>query len=249
MLKNLGVPRSRAFRCTWAAEEAGLPYEVDPIGFLPGFKLERSVSGNPNNKIPAIVDHEPIGGGAPVAIFESAAILIYLAEKSGRLMPQDARGRYDVIKWTVFQAASIGPMFGQMAYFHDYAEPKMPAALDRYENEVRRLYKVLERRLGETDYLAGAYSIADIAVWPWIQAARQEQRFEDYPNLRRWYDAISGRPAEPRRRVDGQPHGGVRRLWAPGEAGPAARPLRRRRRVRRCRWRRCARPGWVDETP
>ena len=110
-------------------------------------------------------------------------------------MPQDVHGRYEVMKWTIFQGASIGPMFGQMAYFHDYAEPRMPAALERYENEVRRLYKVLERRLGEAEYLASAYSIADIAVWPWIQPARQEQRFEDYPNLKRWHDAIAARPA------------------------------------------------------
>jgi GST-like protein len=111
------------------------------------------------------------------------------------LMPGDLRGRYDVMKWVIFQGASIGPMFGQMAYFHDYAEPKMPVALDRYENEVRRLYRVLERRLGEAEYLAGGYSIADIAVWPWIQPARQEQRLEDYPNLGRWYEAIAARPA------------------------------------------------------
>jgi GST-like protein len=189
-------PTSNGRKITIMLHEVALPYTIIPVNFKIGEQYAPDfVAINPNNKIPAIVDHEPIGGGAPLAIFESAAILIYLAEKSGRLMPQDARGRYDVIKWTVFQAASIGPMFGQMAYFHDYADPKMPAALDRYENEVRRLYKVLERRLGEADYLAGDYSIADIAVWPWIQPARQEQRFEDYPNLKRWYDAIAARPA------------------------------------------------------
>jgi len=150
---------------------------------------------NPNSKIPAIVDRAPAGGGEPVTIFESVAILIYLAEKTGKLMPRDLHGRYDVMKWAFFQAANIGPMFGQMAYFHDYAEPKLPAALDRYENEVRRLYNVLERRLGEAEYLAGDYSIADIAVWPWIQPARQEQRFEDYPSLRRWHESIAARRA------------------------------------------------------
>ena len=189
-------PTSNGRKITIMLHEVALPYTIIPVNFKIGEQYAPDfLAINPNNKIPAIVDHEPIGGGAPLAIFESAAILIYLAEKSGRLMPQDARGRYDVIKWTVFQAASIGPMFGQMAYFHDYAEPKMPAALDRYENEVRRLYKVLERRLGEANYLAGDYSIADIAVWPWIQPTRQEQRFEDYPNLKRWYDAIAARPA------------------------------------------------------
>ena len=189
-------PTSNGRKITIMLHEVELPYTIIPVNFKIGEQYAPDfVAINPNSKIPAIVDREPIGGGAPLAIFESAAILIYLAEKSGKLMPQDARGRYDVIKWTVFQAASIGPMFGQMAYFHDYAEPKLPAALDRYENEVRRLYKVLERRLGEVDYLAGAFSIADIAVWPWIQPARQEQRFEDYPNLKRWYDAVAVRPA------------------------------------------------------
>ena len=189
-------PTSNGRKITIMLHEVELPYTIIPVNFKIGEQYAPEFMAiNPNSKIPAIVDHEPIGGGAPVTVFESAAILIYLAEKSGRLMPQDARGRYEVIKWTVFQAASIGPMFGQMAYFHDYAEPKMPAALERYENEVRRLYTVLERRLGEAAYLAGNYSIADIAVWPWIQPARQEQRFEDYPSLRRWYDAIAARPA------------------------------------------------------
>ena len=189
-------PTSNGRKITIMLHEVELPYNIIPVNFKSGEQYEPGfLEINPNNKIPAIVDRDPIGGGAPVTIFESVAILIYLAEKSGRLMPSDARGRYEVIKWTVFQAASIGPMFGQMAYFHDYAEPQMPAALDRYENEVRRLYKVLERRLGEAAYLAGDYSVADIAVWPWIQPARQEQRFEDYPNLTRWYDAIAARPA------------------------------------------------------
>ena len=189
-------PTSNGRKITIMLHEVELPYTIIPVNFKIGEQYAASfLTINPNNKIPAIVDHDPIGGGAPVTIFESVAILIYLAEKSGRLMPSDARGRYDVIKWAVFQAASIGPMFGQMAYFHDYAEPSMPAALDRYENEVRRLYTVLERRLGEAAYLAGDYSVADIAVWPWIQPARQEQRFEDYPNLTRWYDSIAARPA------------------------------------------------------
>ena len=189
-------PTSNGRKITIMLHEVALPYTVIPVNFKTGEQYAVDyLAINPNSKIPAIIDREPIGGGAPITVFELVAILIYLAEKAGRLMPADARGRTEVIKWAVFQAASIGPMFGQMAYFHDYAEPKMPAALDRYENEVRRLYKVLERRLGEAPYLAGDYSIADIAVWPWIQPARQEQRFEDYPNLERWYDAIAARPA------------------------------------------------------
>jgi GSH-dependent disulfide-bond oxidoreductase len=189
-------PTSNGRKITIMLHEVELPYNIIPVNFKIGEQYAPDfLKINPNSKIPAIVDHDPIGGGEPLAIFESVAILIYLAEKTGRLMPRDARGRYQVMTWAIFQAASVGPMFGQMAYFHDYAEPRMPAALDRYENEVRRLYKVLDRRLGEAEYLAGDYSIADIAVWPWIQPARQEQRFEDYPNLKRWYDAVAARPA------------------------------------------------------
>ena len=189
-------PTSNGRKITIMLHEVALPYTIIPVNFKTGEQYAAEyLAINPNSKIPAIVDHEPIGGGVPITVFESVAILVYLAEKSGKLMPADARRRYEVMTWAVFQAASIGPMFGQMAYFHDYAEPKLPAALERYENEVRRLYKVLERRLGDAAYLAGEYSIADIAVWPWIQPARQEQRFEDYPNLKRWYDAIAARPA------------------------------------------------------
>ena len=189
-------PTSNGRKITIMLHEVELPYSIIPVNFKTGEQYAPEfLRINPNNKIPAIVDHDPIGGGAPITVFESVAILMYLAEKSGRLMPADPHGRYEVIKWAVFQAASIGPMFGQMAYFHDYAEPRMPAALDRYENEVRRLYKVLDRRLSEAACLAGDYSIADIAVWPWIQPARQEQRFEDYPHLKRWYDAVAARPA------------------------------------------------------
>jgi GSH-dependent disulfide-bond oxidoreductase len=173
-------PTSNGRKITIMQHEVALPYTIIPVNFKTGEQYAAEyLAINPNSKIPAIVDHEPIGGGVPITVFESVAILVYLAEKSGKLMPADARGRYEVMTWAVFQAASIGPMFGQMAYFHDYAEPKLPAALERYENEVRRLYKVLERRLGDAAYLAGEYSIADIAVWPWIQPVRQEQRFED----------------------------------------------------------------------
>jgi GST-like protein len=189
-------PTSNGRKITIMLHEVELPYNIIPVNFKIGEQYAPEfLRINPNNKIPAIVDHAPVGGGAPITIFESVAILMYLAEKAGKLMPGDARHRYDVIKWAVFQAASIGPMFGQMAYFHDYAEPKIPAALDRYENEVRRLYKVIDCRLGEAEYLAGDYSIADIAVWPWVQPVRQEQQIEDYPNLKRWYDAIAARPA------------------------------------------------------
>jgi GST-like protein len=189
-------PTSNGRKITIMLQEVELPYNIIPVNFKIGEQYgPEFLKLNPNNKIPAIVDHNPAGGGRPLPIFESVAILLYLAEKSGRLMPRDLHGRYEVMKWAIFQAASIGPMFGQMAYFHDYAEVKVPHALDRYENEVRRIYKVLERRLREAEYLAGDYSIADIAVWPWIQPARQEQSFENFPNLKRWYDAVAARPA------------------------------------------------------
>jgi GSH-dependent disulfide-bond oxidoreductase len=189
-------PTSNGRKITIMLHEVALPYTIIPVNFRVGEQYAPEyLHINPNSKIPAIIDRAPSGGGAPITLFESVAILIYLAEKSGKLMPHDLQGRYDVMKWAIFQAASIGPMFGQMAYFHDYAEPTMTAALERYANEVRRLYGVLEHRLGEAEYLAGDYSIADIAVWPWIQPARQERRFEDYPNLGRWHDAIAARPA------------------------------------------------------
>ena len=189
-------PTSNGRKITIMLHEVELPYNIIPVNFKIGEQYEPDfLKLNPNNKIPAILDHNPAGGGRPLPVFESVAILIYLAEKSGRLMPRDLHGRYEVMKWAIFQAASVGPMFGQMAYFHDYAEVKVPHALNRYENEVRRIYKVLERRLCEAEYLAGEYSIADIAVWPWIQPARQEQSFDNFPNLKRWYDSVAARPA------------------------------------------------------
>lgn len=189
-------PTSNGRKITIMLHEVELPYTIIPVNFRTGEQYGPDyLRINPNNKIPAIVDRAPAGGGEPVTVFESVAILMYLAEKSGRLIPRDLRGRYEAIEWSIFQSANIGPMFGQMAYFHDYAEPKVPAALARYENEVRRLYGVLERRLGEAEYLAGDYSIADIAVWPWIQPARQERSFDDYPNLSRWHRSIAARPA------------------------------------------------------
>ena len=127
-------PTSNGRKITIMLHEVELPYTIIPVNFKIGEQYAPDyLAINPNSKIPAIVDRDPIGGGAPITVFELVAILIYLAEKSGQLMPSDARGRYDVMKWAVFQAASIGPMFGQMAYFHDYAEPNMPAALARYE--------------------------------------------------------------------------------------------------------------------
>jgi len=177
-------------------EELGLAYRVHPINiskdeqFTPDF-----LKISPNNKIPAIVD--PDGpDGQPIAVFESGAILLYLAEKTGRLMPRDPRGRYEALQWLMWQMGGFGPMLGQAHHFRRFAKEQIAYAIDRYSNEARRLYDVLDRRLGEVDYVAGDYSVADIATFPW--AARHEWQgiaLEDFPNVKRWYDAIAARPA------------------------------------------------------
>ncbi|MCC7049592.1 MAG: glutathione S-transferase family protein, partial [Alphaproteobacteria bacterium] len=150
---------------------------------------------SPNNKMPAIVDHDA-PDGKPLAIFESGAILMYLAETSGRFMPKDLRGRYEVIQWLMFQMGGIGPMLGQAHHFRQYAPEKLDYAVNRYTNEAKRLYGVLDRRLGEAPYLAGDYSIADMAVFPWIRPyERQGQKLDDFPNVKRWFQAIDARPA------------------------------------------------------
>lgn len=178
-------------------EEIGEPYKVIPVDIGAGdqFKLE-FLRISPNNKIPAIVDHEG-PDGRPHTIFESGAILIYLAEKSSQLMPSDLDGRLAVMQWLMFQMGHIGPMLGQAHHFRKYAPEKLPYAIDRYTNEARRLYGVLDRRLGVARYLAGDdYSIADIATFPWIRPHnRQGQDLNDFPNVRRWFDEVAGRPA------------------------------------------------------
>lgn len=186
-------PTSNGRKITIALEELELPYTIIPVNMRNGDTTRPEfLRINPNGKIPALIDHEVPGG---LVLFESVVILQYLAEKTGRLMPMDTRGRYDVLKWLVFQAASIGPMFGQLAHFHDYAKEPFPYALNRYGREVERLYRVLDTRLGESEYVAGAaFSMADIACWPWIQPARQEQRWEAWPHLKRWHDAVAARP-------------------------------------------------------
>jgi GST-like protein len=145
--------------------------------------------------MPAMVDHDG-PGGAPYALFESGAILMYLAEKTARLMPADMAGRYRVIQWLMFQMGGIGPLLGQTHHFRVYAPEPIPYAVDRYTNEAARLYAVMDRRLAESEYLADDYSIADIACFPWLRRPeRQGQRHDDFPNLKRWFDAIAARPA------------------------------------------------------
>ena len=178
-------------------EEAGLPYRIIPVNISKGeqFKPE-FLRIAPNNRIPAIVDTVPADGGAPIGIFESGAILQYLAEKTGRFLPADVRGRTQVMQWLFWQVAGLGPMAGQNHHFVQYAPERIPYATERYVKETNRLYGVLNRRLADRACVAGDYSIADMVCYPWIVPhARQQQKLEDFPNLQRWFAAIAARPA------------------------------------------------------
>jgi GST-like protein len=177
-------------------EELGLAYEVHPVNFSKDeqFKPE-FLAISPNNKIPAIVDRDG-SGKKPYSLFESGAILMYLAEKTGKLMPKEMGPRYEVVEWLMFQMGGVGPMFGQAHYFLRHSPENEPFGRERFQKEVARLYGVMNKRLGESPFLAGEYSIADIAVYPWV--ARYEMhrtKLEDFPNVKRWYDAISTRSA------------------------------------------------------
>jgi GSH-dependent disulfide-bond oxidoreductase len=178
-------------------EETGLAYKIIPVNISKGDQLKPEfLAISPNNRIPAIVDREPTEGGAPVVVFESGAILQYLAEKTGKLMPSNLRGRYEVIQWLFWQMGGLGPMAGQNHHFSQYAPEKIPYAIDRYVRETNRLYGVLNKRLADRAFIAGDYSIADIAAYPWIVPhQRQGQSLEDFPHLNRWFEAIRSRPA------------------------------------------------------
>ncbi|EJL02066.1 MULTISPECIES: glutathione binding-like protein [Pseudomonas] len=179
-------------------EEAGLPYKVHPINIGQGeqFKPE-FLKIAPNNRIPAIVDHEPADGGEPISLFESGAILLYLAEKTGQFLPKDLRGRQEVLQWLFWQMGGLGPMAGQNHHFSQFAPEKIPYAIKRYVDETARLYGVLDRRLADRDFVAGSeYSIADMAIYPWTVSHKwQSQRLEDFPNVQRWFNRIKERPA------------------------------------------------------
>ncbi len=190
-----GTPNGR--KASIMLEEVGLPYRVFPVDITKDEQFEPDfIAISPNNKIPAIVDHDG-PDGEPISLFESGAILIYLAEKTGRFMATEPRPRYQVLQWLMFQMGGIGPMFGQALHFRRFAPEKVPYAIDRYTAETRRLYGVMDRRLAASEYLAGEdYSIADIAVFPW--AARYEWLGVDlleFPDVKRWYDAVWARPA------------------------------------------------------
>jgi GST-like protein len=178
-------------------EELGLAYRVVPVHIGKGEQFAVDfLKISPNNKIPALVDDDA-PDGKPIALFESGAIMMYLAEKSGwRFMPADVRRRYDVVQWLMFQMGGIGPMLGQAHHFRRYAKEQIPYAIERYTSEATRLYRVLDKRLGETEYLAGEYSLADMAVYPWLRPYKwQGQDIAAWPNLQRWYSAVRERPA------------------------------------------------------
>ncbi len=190
-------PTPNGWKISIILEETGLPYRVIPVNIGRGdqFKPE-FLAISPNNRMPAIVDHDPPGGGEPVSVFESGAILLYLADKSGKFLPTDLRGRYEVTQWLMWQMGGLGPMSGQAGHFRTYASDKLPYAIDRYTNEVNRLYGVMDRRLADRAYLAGEYSIADMACFPWVRAYdRLGQDLADFPNVKRWFEAIEARPA------------------------------------------------------
>lgn len=193
-------PTPNGHKITLFLEETGLDYRIKPVNISKGEQFDPAfLKIAPNNRMPAIVDHAPAGGGAPVSVFESGAILLYLAEKTGRFLPKDLRGRVQVTEWLFWQMAGLGPMLGQNHHFAIYAPEKIPYAIDRYVNETSRLYAVLDRRLQGRDFIAGDYSIADMACYPWIVPwKRQGQNLDDYPDLRRWFDAIRARPATER---------------------------------------------------
>jgi GST-like protein len=178
-------------------EETGLSYNIHPIDISAGDQFDPEfLKISPNNKMPAIVDPEG-PGGEPISLFESGAILIYLAEKTGRFLPEEPRARYETLQWLMWQMGGLGPMLGQTHHFRQYAPEQIPYAVDRYTNEARRLYNVADRRLGETRFLAGDdYTIADIASFPWTRShERQGIDLKDHPNVERWFDEIAARPA------------------------------------------------------
>jgi GSH-dependent disulfide-bond oxidoreductase len=192
-LYTWGTPNGK--KVSIMLEEISMPYEVHPINLGQGEQMKPDyLAINPNNKIPSIIDTDG-PGGKTLTLFESGAILMYLAEKSGKLWPADMRQRYAVIQWLMFQMGGVGPMFGQANYFFRLEE-KVPYAIERYHKEALRLYGVLEKALGQNDYLAGEYSIADIATYPWVWRHDIHQvKLEDFPSVKRWYDKISERPA------------------------------------------------------
>ena len=190
-------PTPNGHKVTLFLEEAGLPYRLLPVNLTKGEQfLPEYLRISPNNKMPAIVDLAPEDGGPPLAVFESGAILEYLGTKTGRFLPTEMRPRTEVMQWLFWQMAGLGPMLGQNHHFAHGAPEKIPYAIERYVKETARLYRVLDTRLAGRDFIAGTYSIADLACHPWIASyARQSQTLEDFPNVKRWFEAVGARPA------------------------------------------------------
>ncbi|HVJ43675.1 MAG TPA: glutathione binding-like protein [Dongiaceae bacterium] len=187
-------------KITMFLEEAGVPYRIIPVNIGAGDQFKPDfLKIAPNNRMPAIVDQQPADGGAPISIFESGAILLYLADKTGKFLAKDLRGRNDALQWLFWQMGGLGPMAGQNHHFSAYAPEKIPYAINRYVNETNRLYGVLDKRLADRPFVAGDYSIADMACYPWIVPyERQGQKLEDFPHLKRWFEAIQARPGTTR---------------------------------------------------
>ena len=187
-------------KVTMLLEELGLPYEIKPIDIGKGDQFDADfLAISPNNRIPAIVDHDPQGSDQPVSVFESGAILLYLAEKTGQFIPSELHGRKTVLEWLFWQMGGLGPMLGQNHHFVTYAPEKIPYAMDRYINEASRLYGVLNKRLQDHEYLADEYSIADMACYPWtVSHERQKQDLNDFPHVKRWFEEIKSKPATKR---------------------------------------------------
>lgn len=184
-------------KITLFLEESGQPYTIHPINISKGDQFQPDfLKISPNNRIPAIIDHSPADGGDPISLFESGAILLYLADKTGLFIPQELRGRNEVLQWLFWQMGGLGPMAGQNHHFNAYAVEKIPYAIDRYVRETGRLYGVLNKHLADREFISGQYSIADMACYPWIVShERQNQDLNNFPHLRRWFDAIADRPA------------------------------------------------------
>ena len=190
-------PTPNGHKITMFLEETAMPYNIVPVNigageqFKPGF-----LAISPNNRMPAIVDHTPMERGAPISVFESGAILLYLAEKSEQFIPNESRGRVEVLQWLFWQVGGLGPMLGQNHHFSRYAPEKIPYAIDRYVNETNRLYGVLNKQLAGRAFVAGEYSIADMATYPWVVPwKRQGQNLDEFPHLKRWFETIRARPA------------------------------------------------------
>jgi GSH-dependent disulfide-bond oxidoreductase len=197
MIELHSWPTPNGLKVSIFLEEAGVEHKVFPVNISKGQQFAAEfLAFSPNNRIPAIRDLDPPGDGEPITVFESGAILFYLARKTGKFVPEDPRGTMEVLEWLFWQMGGLGPMAGQNHHFNIYAPEKVPYAIDRYTNETARLYGVLDRRLADRDHVAGDYSIADMAIYPWIVPhENQKQNLNDFPNVKRWFEAMKTRPA------------------------------------------------------